>query len=107
MARAYEYLRGTLPFRRWKLPHADAFSFRVTDDTAHYGMFDDKDGRGYPTIDISAANVQTTHKLLETMAHEMVHFQEFKETTRQDHGPVFKRLAALVCRRHGFKLKGF
>lgn len=101
----YELLRMTLPFRRWNLPHADSLEFRVTHCKDRHGHFNSKDGVGWPDITISSYHTKTLAKLTETMAHEMCHIREWQVLRRHwrgTHGAGFKKLAALVCRRHGF-----
>lgn len=101
----YELLRLTLPFRRWRLPHADALEFRVTRCTDRHGHFNNKDGKGWPDITISSFHVKTLAQLTETMAHEMCHVREWQLLQRRwrgGHGALFHKLANLVCKRHGF-----
>src|SRR5215475_4729604 len=47
---AYEYLRATLPFRRWNLPHADELVFRVMGARDRYGHFK---GRFKDNVDLN------------------------------------------------------
>ena len=107
LERAYEYLRSTPPFNGWGLPDADAVEFRVTGWRKCFGCceVDENDG-GAPVISVSQFMCGKSGILMETMAHEMCHLHEFatasKLKTLPDHGPVFRRLAAAVCRQHGF-----
>lgn len=101
----YELLRLTLPFRRWKLPHADALEFRVTRCTDRFGHF--REGKSWSDITISSFHVKTLAKLTETMAHEMCHVREWQLGAKGNHGAVFGKLADLVCRRHGFDRRTF
>lgn len=100
----YELLRLTAPFKAWKLPHADELEFRVTNHADRFGHYDDKDGKGWPDISISARHVKNLKTLTEVMAHEMVHIRQSQGTISpvMDHGREFMRLADQVCRRHGF-----
>jgi uncharacterized protein (DUF885 family) len=114
---AYTYLRATPPFKNWKLPESDAVEFRVIATRRNkktngilYGDFNLCAGRdGLPVIRISC----TAHKRLlsvqETMAHEMVHMHQRQTDQKATsmHGPKFKRLAAQVCKQHGFDPKTF
>ena len=103
----YEYLRTTPPFRAWKLPDADDVEFHVmrrTDRTADCET--DLPGRP-PIIRVSAALVGWTASLMAAIAHEMVHIHLDRKKVRSAHGWQFKRLAAQVCRHHGFDPKLF
>jgi SprT-like family len=99
---AYELLRVTPPFRNWKLPEADDIEFHVTKfpHRADCGW----DGTEF-TIRVSLTSHDTLKELLETMAHEMCHMRYPND--RAHHGYLFKRLAAQVCRHHGFNREEF
>jgi hypothetical protein len=106
MEASYELLRTTLPFRRWKLPHADQIDFAVLvtrERFGHYRAY--KDGTGHE-IAVST-KVKTLHMMTEVIAHEMVHLRQELLRHRDNHGKHFKRLASLVCRRHGWNLATF
>lgn len=107
---AYEYLRACEPFRRLGLPEADAVAFRVSGHKDRYGhMRGDVRSPG-AEIAISEACVGSSAKLIETMAHEMVHLYQHiarTETSGTQHNADFKRLARAVCREHLFDLKAF
>lgn len=105
---SYRLLCTTLPFRRWKLPDSDNIAFVVSmhhDRLAHHRPY--KDGSGRHEIAISARKVKTLALLNECMAHEMVHIRQDQLGIQRAHGAAFKRLAALVCRRHGWTLATF
>jgi len=108
---AYEYLRVTLPFRRWDLPHADNLVFRVMGARDRYGHFKGriKDNTDLNEIGVSQRKVQSTDMLMATMAHEMIHLHQHEKggCTRGVHNAHFMRLAARVCRVHGFDLETF
>jgi hypothetical protein len=108
---AYEYLRATLPFRRWSLPHADELVFRVMGARDRYGHFKGrfKDNVDLNEIGVSQRKVHSTDMLMATMAHEMIHLHQHERgsCTRGVHNANFKRLAARVCRVHGFDLESF
>lgn len=102
MEAAYELLRVSLPFRRWKLPHPDEIAFHVT---RHGDRFADafyENGRW--TIRVSQRKHGQLPTLLMTMAHEMVHIKQrhLCGERERDHGRQFQRLADQVCRVHGF-----
>jgi hypothetical protein len=104
---AYEYLRVSPPFRRWKMPAGDDVGFHVTRDKQVMGKCI-KFGNEY-TMKISAHAVSRTLGLMELMAHEMVHLHLFISRAKDPtgHGREFKRCAAQVCRHHGFDPKLF
>jgi len=110
---AYELLRTTPPFKRWKLPEADDIEFHVTSDNSASGQY--TYARTVKTvlwhrIEISNVFNKTLSQVLETMAHEMCHLRQRSSdrcTRSLTHGPKFKRLAAQVCRRHGFDEAAF
>lgn len=108
---AYEFLRRTPPFKAWRLPHADDVEFVVSRHQAHLGYH-----RGIRRklhsheIGISEACVGHTATLLRTMAHEMIHQHQQRtrtETPNTEHNAEFKRLARIVCRRHGWDEREF
>jgi predicted SprT family Zn-dependent metalloprotease len=104
---SYELLRTTPPFKRWKLPEADDVEFHVTkhrdrqaDCTSYVDM--------RVVIRISTTFHGRVAALLETMAHEMCHIHQRRLSPgEREHGAAFKRLAAQVCRHHGFDPKTF
>ena len=108
---AYEYLRATLPFRRWDLPHADNLVFRVMGARDRYSHFKGrfKDKVDLNEIGVSQAKVHSTDMLMATMAHEMIHLHQHEKggCTRGPHNAHFRRLAARVCRVHGFDAESF
>jgi len=97
----YELLRTTPPFKGWKLPPSDEVSFHVIRTKECYG---DHCYAKRHTIRVSYARHKTLRLLIETMAHEMVHMREIQLGVRQDvaHGKEFRKLAKIVCSRHGF-----
>lgn len=110
---AYDYLKTTAPFNKWKLPHADGLEFRVTDHADRFGHMQDFPAHQNrcPVIAASAKMTTTTPVLLETIAHEMCHLKQYLDRGFRKgdhgHGPTFKRLAQAVCRSHGFNLSTF
>lgn len=105
---AYELLRATPPFNKWKLPHADEVEFHVYKKPKVLGdHFVWNDRRDQHVIRINFQHNTTLAVLHETMAHEMCHMHEFRKYKRTAHGRIFKRLAAQVCRHHGFTLETF
>ena len=104
---AYEFLRATPPFNRWKLPPADEVQFRVMHSREWMGQY--TYAAGEHVIDISSRLVGHTGTLIETMAHEMTHLalQESGQADKSEHGERFERCAARVARLHGFDPKRF
>jgi len=107
LAAAYEFLRATRPFNRWKLPEADDITFKVTSDPQTYGRFIGDNGK--LTIVISAASASHTIKLIETMAHECLHLHQHVagHQTKAEHNADFRKKAKRVCAIHGFDPKAF
>jgi len=97
---AYEFLRATPPFRRWRLPPGSAVEFHVIASQGLRGRCVD-DGR-HQTIAISIGTIGHTHSLMMAMAHEMIHVRDNLAGIRAHHGSSFRRSAAQVCRYHGF-----
>lgn len=99
----YAALRETLPFRRWKLPEANDVTFATLRTRNMLGdyTFDSSAARPH-TIRASGAKHSRMETLLATIGHEMCHMRlevsGCKE--RGEHGPAFKRLAALCCKHH-------
>lgn len=106
---AYEYLRACEPFRRWNLPEADEVGFEVSRRRDRYGHMSGDLRTPGAVLAISEVNVGSTHRLMEVMAHEMIHLRQHlrKTETRAQHNAEFKRLAAQVCAQHIFDPKSF
>jgi hypothetical protein len=107
LAAAYEYLRSTLPFARWKLPHADEIGFRVT---RHHGHIATHQGGNTCTIEVSSYCVGQTSTLMWAMGHEMIHLHQYlhgHETRGVVHNADFWRKARSACRRHGWDERMF
>lgn len=110
---AYDFLRTTPPFLRWRLPESDDVVFRVLNSNKDFGAYHYQDGAH--TIDCSCKMVGHTETLMSLMAHEMIHLrlaltgQEYKNIKAKPtiHNAAFKRYAAQVCRYHGFDPKAF
>ena len=105
LAGAYEFLRTTQPFSGWKLPHGDEVGFSVVRDKSIFADFGIENG--IPIIRVSESKNGLTATLLATMAHEMCHLRQEQLGDRGHHSASFKRMAARVCRAHGFDLKTF
>ena len=101
LAAAYNYLRVTPPFNRWKMPLAHNVRFRVTSSPTDAGYCD----RG--TIGVSRRCIGYTAYLVEIMAHEMIHLHLDRKNVKKHHVPEFQACAARVCAIHGFDPKRF
>lgn len=108
---AYELLRATPPFDKWKLPDGDEVKFSVTITKAEYAQYQ-WDGVQH-TISISMGKNGYIVSLLESMAHEMIHLYlekmgwESKRASAIYHNARFRKFAERVCRIHGFDPKAF
>jgi hypothetical protein len=107
---AYEFLRVSPPFSRWKLPHGDEIEFRVSRRRDIMGAHNTYVRLLNHIIDVSDETVGHTATLIETVAHEMIHLHQAEKrshTPNTEHNAEFHRFAKLVCRHHGFDPKGF
>ena len=105
LAAGYDFLRTTVPFARWRLPHSDELGFHVVRHaslSADFGV----EG-GVPFIRISETNNGHTATILASLAHEMIHLRQHLTSDRELHGPRFHRMAERVCAAHGFDPKIF
>jgi len=104
---AYDYLSACRPFSEWNLPDSDDIVFKVAKCPRHYGWYDIAHGRHM--IFISRRCVTSGNCLLSTMAHEMLHLHQNLSgmESNDDHNQAFIKLAAQICRVHGFDLKSF
>lgn len=99
----YELLRLTAPFKSWRLPHADDISFHVTGHTDRHADSTCTVKKGH-TIRVSSAICHTLRSTIEAVAHEMCHLRQWSlGARRENHGPVFNKLASQVCKAHGFE----
>jgi hypothetical protein len=96
---------GVIIFQGMAEPHADELGFSVVKDKSMYADFGIENGT--PIIRVSEAKNGFTSTLLATMAHEMCHLRQQRLGDRGHHSASFKRMAARVCRAHGFDLKTF
>lgn len=93
----YDLLAETEPFKKWNLPDSDEIKFRVY-RSSDYGSFQ-TDGPDM-TMCVSEKMVGHLSTLIETIAHEKIHVYQHITGMPMDHGPGFRKLAALVCRHH-------
>jgi hypothetical protein len=102
---AYEFLRATPPFNRWKLPPADEVIFHVTASHGYAGMYSND---GKHEIFISVHYVGFTDTLLRVLAHEIAHMRQFLggvKSATLPHNKAFRDLTARVSKYHGFDPK--
>lgn len=110
---AYEYLRLSLPFRRWHLPDGGQIVFRVLGAKVRYGHFRGRHRKahgvnGISEIAISAIRVKSNEMRIATMAHEMIHlYQDESGMARGHQNRAFRKLAVRICAIHGFRQETF
>jgi hypothetical protein len=113
LACAYDYLRATEPFCRWRMPGSKDIKFGVykrKDRYAHYEYKSTGPGEGQHHIKVSSELVGSHSSLLSTLAHEMLHLHMNNSACldmRSPHGNNFNKLADRVCKIHGFDRKLF
>lgn len=110
VAAAYEFLRTTPPFKRWRLPDAEAIEFNVLRISHLQAQHQRYHRTRNHVITVSELRVGHTLTLLGAVAHEMIHLYQDErgtETKGAEHNAEFQRLAKLVCRYHGFDPKAF
>lgn len=105
---AYELLRETDPFKRWRLPPADEIGFAITRDRGIRGEFYISVAK-VPVIAVNDQFHHTLGELIRTVAHEMCHLHDYKSGGRPDvhHGWKYKKLADQVCKIHSFDRGAF
>lgn len=107
---SYEYLRATPPFRSWRLPKGREVKFHVLRTKQFEGDHTTYLREGGHIIRVSSGKIGHTGSLMAVMAHEMIHAYQARrktETANTVHNAEFHRLAARVCKLHGFDLKLF
>jgi hypothetical protein len=102
LSACYDFLAETHPFNRWGLPPAEDVIFKVVLAQNNRGWYQYKNGNHI--IAISSSCIKRTDSLTATMAHEMIHLCERHAgfAGRGEHSKAFKKLAAQVCRHHGW-----
>lgn len=117
---AYSLLLTTPPFNRWRLPPAEDVVFRVVrrigdnpdiwaQHLSERQVKKPKIAKGHHLIDVNENRVAQLSTLIPLMAHELCHVRESMliNYTGEAHGATFKKLAAQVCRHHGFDPHAF
>jgi Zn-dependent peptidase ImmA (M78 family) len=110
LAKAYDFLRETKPFKAWKLPHSDIVGFKVDRRPGEYGHYGRYRRTAIHWIAINSKTVGQTQTLLFTMAHEMIHLRQGihkTETSNCAHNAEFLKLSKRICAVHGWDLKAF
>jgi hypothetical protein len=107
---AYDYLRTTPPFNKWKLPPGAHLTFRVAKTRKMFGSYQ-RDG-DHHIITASAGKIGQTMTLLRLLSHEMnhMHLEILGLDSRggpDTHTIRFRKDAALICKVHGFDPKEF
>ena len=104
---AYELLRWTPPFSRWKLPEGEDVAFTVAANPAFLGEYQWEGDHHRISISMRWSAQLTT--LLPIMAHEMLHLYQRVASTenKNQHNAQFRRLSATVCKHHGFDPRAF
>ncbi len=104
----YDFMRLTLPFRCWKLPCGEEVEFKIGALVDLRGWHTRSTTRdGHHVVGVSKACIGRVDSLMAVMAHEMIHVRQSEcetETRNTIHNAEFRRLARLVCKRHGFDL---
>ena len=99
---AYEFLRTTPPYRRWRLPEGDGVKFAVN---RHQGAIAMHQGGSECLIEVSSSIVGHTGTLLWVMGHELIHLHQYLaklETSGTVHNADFRKKARAACRYHGW-----
>jgi hypothetical protein len=109
MAHVYDFLSHTAPFDRWNMPPSDEVVFAVTKSAVNAGDYY-QNTSGRHVIRASARSIGHTLRLVELMAHEMIHLyqrQTKMDTAGVQHNAAYHKLAAKVCKYHGFDPRAF
>ena len=102
LAAMYECLRAQLPFRRWRLPHADAVEFRAN---GRKDVMGEHRGGDPHVITVSAHTNTTFVTALMTLMHEMAHQAEDIAGKPVGHGAGFKRRVKAISKSMGIDEK--
>jgi hypothetical protein len=111
LAAAYDFLRSAPPFSKWNLPEAEDIDFKVSRRPSEFGRYQRVGDRH--TISMSAASIGQTATLMRYLAHECIHLHleltgmESRSGGPNTHNVAFRKLAAQVCKIHGFDPKAF
>jgi hypothetical protein len=97
----------TPPYKAWRLPESDDLGFYVLKTPRIHGDCGYHEGRIF--IRLSVALVGCTQNLIATMAHEMIHAEQWrrKDKSPSGHNAFFNHAADRACAWHGFDRKTF
>lgn len=100
----YDLIRGTSPFKGWRLPEGDDVEFHFVKMRGQDQADCYENGKGRHVIRLAANKHHTLASSITTMAHEMVHLHLDKSYPRDraHHGHRFQKHADIVCKHHGF-----
>lgn len=103
MELAYELLRASPPFKRWRLPSPDTIEFHAVPMRGQDQADCHWNGNRH-VIRIASNRHHSLPPLIVTMAHEMVHLHLdiSYPRDRAHHGRRFNQHADIVCRHHVF-----
>lgn len=111
LAAAYEYLRSLPPFSAMKLPDSDDVEFWISKRDQEFGRYQWTGERH--RISMSEKSIGHSDTLFRYLSHEMIHLHlqaaglESKSTSLNVHNTQFRKIAARVCKIHGFDPKAF
>jgi len=107
----YEFLKTTPPFNKMGLPEADDVVFKISMSSTEFGSYRWEDKQH--TITLSNKAIGYTLTLIQIMTHEMIHLYleenglESRNGGYSTHNAAFRKLAAQVCKHHGFDPRAF
>lgn len=107
LAAGYDFLRSTMPFRRWRLPPSSEVKFYVRKHAKWRAQYTYDHSKKSHMIEVSDHYAGHTNDILATVAHEMAHLRLIPVYRNSQHGPKFQRLKDLVCKHHGFNPSTF
>ena len=111
IAAAYEFFRQSRPFKAMRLPEADHIIFVVNREPYGTGYVTNEHRKRHEiSLGISEKTVGSTFRLMECVSHEMIHvYQTIRrtDTGNTQHNAQFWKIAARVCKEHGFDPKAF
>ena len=102
---AYAYCHVSPPFRRWKLPDADAIRVEIITPRLHAAQCVAEGGRY--TVRVAHNHVYETDMLILSVAHEICHIASDIAGEEWGHGAPFLKRAKLVCKYHGWNEEQF
>lgn len=110
LAAAYDLLRTTPPFRRWKLPAAEDVVFQVNYADYQGAHQQQLTGDRHHILTLSTHHIGTMNKMLFVLAHEVAHMRQRIQGTasaKVQHNADFWRLSRIICVHHCWDVKDF